>query len=563
MTKKKLSSTDPCPSPETESPAVAVIGGGYWGKNLVRNFYNLDSLKLVSDKDETILSSYKDQYKGIETCLALTDVLSNDDIRGVVIATPAETHFNIARESLFAGKHVFVEKPLVLREEEGRELIDLARERRRVLMVGHLLQYHPVFIRLKELAHSGELGRIDYIYSHRLNLGKIRREENILWSFAPHDISMILTLAEEEPEDLITTGGNYLHRKIADVTTTHMNFSSGLQAHIFVSWLHPFKEQKLVVVGEKKMAVFDDTNSWEDKLLLYPHQINWKKNLPVPTKAEPERVDILQKEPLRQECRHFLDCITSGTQPITDGHEGLKVLKILNASQASLNDDGRRIKLGLGVDAVDAGLDATINSTASTAAFSRRRSNVHGVFVHPSAIVDDNVAIGRGTKIWHFSHILSNSKIGDNCNIGQNVVVGPDVDIGKGCKIQNNVSVYKGITLEEGVFCGPSMVFTNIYNPRAEIGKMDQVRPTWVKKGATIGANATVVCGVTLGRYCFIGAGAVVNKNVPDFALVVGNPAKQIGWACECGERLSDDLECLVCEKKYEKGTDGLVVVGS
>ena len=560
MTQKTPSPIAPNPPPEAEIPAVAVIGGGYWGKNLVRNFYNLNSLKLVSDKNETILSNYKDQYKGIETCLALTDVLSSKDIQGVVIATPAETHFTIARESLLADKHVYVEKPLVLREEEGQELIELARESSRILMVGHLLQYHPVFIRLKDLAHSGELGRINYIYSHRLNLGKIRREENILWSFAPHDISMILALAGEEPESLITTGGNYLHQKIADVTTTHMNFSSGLQAHIFVSWLHPFKEQKLVVVGERKMAVFDDTNPWEDKLLLYPHQINWKKNLPIPTKADPERVDITQEEPLRQECRHFLDCITHGAQPITDGHEGLKVLKILNASQASLNDKGRMITLGVNSN------KSQVTGSSGSASFDSSRVTRHtqtGVFIDPSAIVDDHVKIGRGTKIWHFSHILSNTKIGANCNIGQNVVIGPDVDIGTGCKIQNNVSVFKGITLEDGVFCGPSMVFTNIYNPRAEIRKMDQVRPTLVRRGATIGANATIVCGITLGRYCFIGAGAVVNKNIPDFALVVGNPAKQIGWACECGERLSDDFECIACEKKYKKGTDGLVFVDS
>ena len=539
-------------------PAVAIIGGGYWGKNLVRNFYNLNSLKLVSDKNEAILADYKDQYKSIETCFALTDVLSNKDIQGVVIATPAETHFNIARESLLAGKHVYVEKPLALREEEGRELVRLARESRLVLMVGHLLRYHPVFIHLKELARSGELGRINYIYSHRLNLGRIRREENILWSFAPHDISMILALAGEEPETLMTAGGNYLHQKIADVTTTHMNFSSGLRAHSFVSWLHPFKEQKLVVVGERKMAVFNDTNPWEDKLLLYPHQINWKNNLPVPTKAEPERVDIAQEEPLRQECRHFLDCIQSGTQPITDGHEGLKVLKILNASQVSLNDNGRIIKLTPGADT---DLVAEAAGTTASDVHAMLRAEAQGVFVHPSAIIDGNVIIGRGTKIWHFSHVLSNSKIGESCNIGQNVVIGPDVEIGKGCKIQNNVSVFKGTTLEDGVFCGPSMVFTNIYNPRAEIGKMDQIRPTLVKKGATIGANATIVCGITLGRYCFIGAGAVVNNNIPDFALVVGNPAKQIGWACECGERLPDDLECLACGKQFEKCPNGLVAV--
>ena len=161
--------------------------------------------------------------------------------------------------------------------------------------------------------------------------------------------------------------------------------------------------------------------------------------------------------------------------------------------------------------------------------------------------------IPRCKHVWHFSHILRGSKIGTQCNIGQNVAIGPDVKIGNRCKIQNNVSVYKGVTLENDVFCGPSMVFTNIYNPRAEIRKMDQIRPTLVKKGATIGANATVICGIIIGRYSFIGAGSLVNKNVPDYALVVGNPVKQIGWACECGEGLPDDLECLTCGKEYKK----------
>ncbi len=496
----------------------------------------------------------------MDTCLALTDVLSRSDIGGVAIATPAETHFNIARESLLAGKHVYVEKPLVLREDEGQELIELAQKRDLVLMVGHLLQYHPVFIRLKELAHAGELGRINYIYSNRLNLGKIRREENILWSFAPHDISMILSLTGEEPESLITTGGNYLHQKIADVTTTHMDFPSGLQAHIFVSWLHPFKEQKLVVVGDKKMAVFDDTLPWENKLLLYPHQINWKNNMPVPTKADPERVEIEQQEPLRQECRHFLDCITNGTKPITDGEEGLRVLRILNASQASLNRNGRKIVF---TAEADSGFKYEGDANNLSAISYELRSDAQGAFIHPTAVIDDQVTIGTGTKIWHFSHVLSNSRIGQSCSIGQNVVIGPDVSIGKDCKIQNNVSVFKGITLEEGVFCGPSMVFTNIYNPRAEIGKMDQVRPTLVKRGATIGANATIICGVTLGRYCFIGAGALVNKNISDYALVVGNPARQIGWSCECGERLPDDFECLVCGKNYQKNEQGLEPVSN
>jgi UDP-2-acetamido-3-amino-2,3-dideoxy-glucuronate N-acetyltransferase len=530
-------------------PQVAVIGCGYWGKNLVRNYHNLGALKLICDKNETALADFKRQYGDVDTCIALADVLSRKDIAGVVVSSPAETHFSIARESLLAGKNVFVEKPLTLHAQEGRELIALAKEKNKVLMVGHLLQYHPVFMHLKEMASSGELGRINYIYSHRLNLGKIRREENILWSFAPHDISMILALADEDPESVITTGGNYLHQKIADVTTTHLEFPSGLRAHIFVSWLHPFKDQKLVVVGDRKMAVFDDTQPWNDKLLLYPHQIQWKNHMPVPNKADAERVDIHEEEPLRQECLHFMECMSDGSEPITDGEEGLKVLNILNASQASLNACGKKIKL------------KTVTERSGIAGASNFAAPEY--FVHPTAVIDDNVTVGQGSKIWHFSHILSGSKLGEKCNLGQNVMVGPEVSIGNNCKLQNNVSVYQGVTLEDGVFCGPSMVFTNIYNPRAEIRKMDQVRPTRVKKGATIGANATIVCGVTLGRYSFIGAGTIVNKNVADYAIVVGNPARQIGWACECGERLTEDLDCLSCGKHFAKKAKGLELIRS
>jgi UDP-2-acetamido-3-amino-2,3-dideoxy-glucuronate N-acetyltransferase len=510
-------------------PNIAVIGSGYWGKNLVRNFDQLGALKLICDKNEHTLCQFKDQYPEVDVCMAYSDVLNRDDIHGVVIATPAETHYFLAKEAILAGNNVYVEKPLVLDEKEGEELITLAKKHNRVLMVGHLLQYHPAFIRLKELVKGGELGRINYIYSNRLNLGKIRREENVFWSFAPHDISMILTLAGELPDKVSATGGCYLHKTIADVTTTHLEFSSGLKAHIFVSWLHPFKEQKLVVVGDKKMAVFDDMKPWEEKLLVYSHEIHWDANIPVPVKAEPERIEIIQSEPLKNECQHFLECILEAKQPITDGSEGLGVLKMLKAGQKSLEAKGQSIKLAKNED-------GPVSNSFSA---------------HPTAVIDSGCEIGEGTKIWHFSHVLTGSKIADMCNIGQNVVIGPDVTIGKGCKIQNNVSVYKGVTLEDGVFCGPSMVFTNIYNPRAEITKMDQVRPTLVRKGATIGANATIVCGVTIGNYAFIGAGAVVINDVPDNALVVGNPGKVIGWACDCGDRLTDSFKCESCGKEY------------
>jgi UDP-2-acetamido-3-amino-2,3-dideoxy-glucuronate N-acetyltransferase len=250
------------------------------------------------------------------------------------------------------------------------------------------------------------------------------------------------------------------------------------------------------------------------------------------------------------ECTHFLDCIREGRQPLTDGDEGVRVLKILNASQMSLDEFGRQIDLS----------DASASSAQGAPSETKAPAAGPNAFVHPSAVIDDEVTIGDSTKIWHFCHVLSHSVIGRKCNIGQNVVIGPDVRIGDGCKIQNNVSVYKGVTLENGVFCGPSMVFTNIFNPRAAIGKMDQVRPTLVKTGATIGANATIVCGTTLGKYCFVGAGAVVTRNVPDHALVMGNPAKHTGWMCHCGERLSDDLECQFCGNEYQKQSNGLVV---
>ena len=382
------------------------------------------------------------------------------------------------------------------------------------------------------MINRGEIGRIQYIYSRRLSLGKIRREENILWSFAPHDISVILNLTGEEPSYVDSIGSNFLHARIADVTMTNLKFPSGIGAHVFVSWLNPFKEQRLVIVGDRGMLVFDDTQPVEQKLLLFPHTIHWQNGLPVTQKADSSPIDLTEswKEPLKVECEAFLAAMQTGQVPITSGEEGLRVLRILELSQHS-------------IEAKEKDLTADVSHLTS-------RSSSY--FVHPTAIIDDKVTIGEGTKIWHFCHILSGSKIGENCNIGQNCVIGPDVIIGNKCKIQNNVSIYKGVTLEDGVFCGPSMVFTNIYNPRAEISKMDQLRPTCVKKGATLGANCTIVCGHTIGRYAFIGAGAVVTKDVPDHALMVGNPASQIGWTCECGERLNDFYQCIVCGKSYK-----------
>jgi len=234
---------------------------------------------------------------------------------------------------------------LALTVEEGVELTTLAQENKRILMVGHLLEYHPAVLKLKELVDKGELGKINYIYSTRLNLGKIRREENILWSFAPYDISVILLLLNEMPREVCAHGGNYLHFQIADITATNLNFKSGVSAHIFVSWLHPYKEQKLIVIGDKKMAVFDDVAK-KDKLFLYPHKIDWIERVPVPRRKKAEKVEFEMKEPLREECQHFLHCIESRQTPRRDGNNRVRVLQVLSASQSSLEHHGIPVNIG-------------------------------------------------------------------------------------------------------------------------------------------------------------------------------------------------------------------------
>jgi UDP-2-acetamido-3-amino-2,3-dideoxy-glucuronate N-acetyltransferase len=554
-----MNQTDQTDKIDQTNQSIAVIGAGYWGKNLVRNFHELNALAAICDSDEGQLRAFQAQYPGVRTVARFSEVLADRCIQSVAIATPAETHGAMVKEALLAGKDVFVEKPLCLSVATGRELVALAREQGRILMVGHLLWYHPAILKLKELISSGQLGRIQYIYSNRLNLGKIRREENILWSFAPHDISVILGLLDEMPSAVQAQGGNYLHQQIADVTISLLSFSSGVKAHIFVSWLHPYKEQKLVVVGEKKMAMFDDMEK-KDKLLLYPHSIDWKNNVPVANKAEAQPVPVETDEPLRAECLHFLDCVRTRSRPRTDGEEGLRVLSVLQQCQQALETGppSQRTQQAQPNKRVQPDKPDQPDNLDEP---NKRDKPSPSYFAHESAFIDDGVEIGEGTSIWHTSHILKGSRLGKNCKIGQNVVVGPNVRVGNGVKIQNNVSVYEGVTLEDYVFCGPSMVFTNVMNPRSEIPRMHEHKNTLVKRGATLGANCTILCGTTIGRYALIGAGAVVTKDVPDFALVVGNPARVTGWMCECGVKLSmsgNKGRCSSCNQRYVKGSKGL-----
>lgn len=528
-----------------DNPNIAVIGCGHWGKNLVRNFAEIGHLAAVSDVNMDVAQGFADQYGA--KALSFDDVLSDGEIDGVVLATPAEMHADMGMKALNAGKHVYVEKPLALDIDDARQMVELSNAKDLTLMVGHLLQYHPAYLKVKELLKGGELGRLEYVYSNRLNFGKIRQEENVFWSFAPHDVSMILGLTGELPDDVRTEASFYLSDDVADTTVTHMRFPSGVNAHIFVSWLHPFKEQKLVIIGTEGMLTFTDNEPWEKKLQLYKHKVVWDNGVPEPEKADPVYIPLEESEPLKLECQHFVDCIKDGVRPNTDGAEGLRVLRVLNAAEESAQNQETVSLSGAAVKKKPELEDEEEFFTDESG----------DIFVHESAYVDEGCMIGGGSKVWHFSHILGGTSIGEDCSIGQNVMAGPDVTIGKGCKIQNNVSLYKGVNLGDGVFCGPSCVFTNVLNPRAGVERKDEFKPTNVGDGATIGANATIVCGHDLGDYCMIGAGAVITKNVRPHALMVGVPAKQAGWVSHDGEILGEDLVCPRSGCVYEVDSHG------
>jgi UDP-2-acetamido-3-amino-2,3-dideoxy-glucuronate N-acetyltransferase len=323
---------------------IAVVGAGYWGTNLVRVFHQLGVLHRICDFSTDRLAQLAQQYGHVQMNSSYEAILEDPVVDAVVIATPAETHYGLARQALLAGKDVFVEKPLTLRSEEATQLTLLAEDGRRILMVGHLLEFHPAITRLQELIAQGELGRLEYLYSNRLNMGKVRREENALWSFAPHDISVILLLLKQMPIQVAATGGTYLQPNIADVTVSTMLFDRGVRAHLFVSWLHPYKEQKLVVVGEHRMAVFDDVSK-TDKLQIYDKKIDLVNGNFVAEKPKARTVEFPPDEPLGLECRHFLECIETRRQPKTDGHDGGRVLRVLEASQRSLSMNGEPVQL--------------------------------------------------------------------------------------------------------------------------------------------------------------------------------------------------------------------------
>ncbi len=309
------------------------VGCGYWGKKVARNLASLNALHAVADVSEEARTQISEEY-GVSG-LDFEAVLNDPDCDAVAIVSPASLHAEHVRRALLAGKHVFVEKPLALQLFDGHSLVKLARDRGRILMVGHLLRYHPIVVALVEQVKSGRLGEIKHIYSRRFGLGKIRTEEDVIWSFAPHDISIILALLGETPTYVSGEATSILTAGIADIANIHLGFPSGVSARVSVSWLNPTKEQRTVVIGSNAHAVFDDTLDWDKKLQIYDHRIDLTADAPSVSKAEPVAPKVEKGEPLREELSHFLNCIATGRQPLTDGAEAVRVLDVLEQAAKS------------------------------------------------------------------------------------------------------------------------------------------------------------------------------------------------------------------------------------
>lgn len=495
-----------------KGPRIAVIGVGNWGINHVKVFYKLGLLAAIADANEQLCQKFSGHFAGVDVYGKHEDIFNRPDIDGVVIATPAPTHYELAKAALLADKDVLLEKPMTLSVGDAQELTDIAEDRKKVLMVGHILLYKPAVQKIIQCVQDGLVGDLKYIEMRRLKLGKVRSQENVLWSFSPHDIALLLSIMREPVKKISAEGMAFIQPAVEDDVNIHMVFQSGVKAHIHASWVWPEDERKTIIIGSHGMIYYDEN---ENRVWLHSKGID--RDLRVIDDGRME-LPVESKDALESEAIHFIDCINRRLPPFTDGRKGVDVIKVLVEADHLL----------------------------------KKASGNKGYFVHESAVIDYPVKIGKGTQIWHFSHVMPGAEIGELCKIGQNVFIAKKVKIGNNVKIQNNVNIYEGVILEDDVFCGPSMVFTNVKTPRSAFPRNTprDYFPTIVKKGASIGANATIVCGVKIGKHALVGAGAVVTKDIPDYAVVYGNPARIRGWICPCGSVVSGSKETkLKCKR--------------
>ncbi len=509
---------------------IALLGFGRWGRNHAATLHRMKCLGMIIDPSPQSLEQAKALYPDVELSTSRDSAL-RPDIAGVVLATPVESHGPLARFFISARKPVLVEKPLALTLEEGEEIVGLSLRRDVLLQVGHVLEYHPARKEVERLLEEGALGRLLSARMVRTNLGTIRDVEDILFSFAPHDIAFAVRLGHGAPARVSAAGFDLLEHGVADTASLTLEFETPhpFVAHIDVSWLEPCKERRSILVGTQGMLEWNDT-AGQKRLVFYKiGEAVGQGGTPQRKVTEKLELPLQAGEPLESELLDFVEAIRARRQPRAHAQSGLDVLRVLYAAKMSMNER-RTIKM----------------SEVKTKPY-----------VHPTAIVDEGALVGEGSKIWHFSHVMPGAKIGKDVVLGQNCYVASKAEIGDGCRLQNNISVYDLVILEEEVFVGPSAVFTNVRNPRAFVSRKDEYAVTRVKRGATLGANSTVVCGATVNEYAFIAAGSVVSKDIPAYALAVGVPARVVGFVCRCGDRLSFDEEgnstCSRCGLRYRK----------
>ena len=522
---------------------IIVVGAGKWGSNIIKTVYDLGHLRAIVESDKTTFQNAQqkfESFRNISWHSTLHQAIISIPKASVIIATPPRTHYQLAQTALMAGRHVFVEKPLCQKSQDSKSLVCLASTRRCILMVDHLLRYNAPHRILHRLIQAGFVGKVNRVRMTRLNFGTVRTHENVLWSLSPHDVSVLLGIMDDQlPEAISANGQKIVSSDIEDHATVTLHFKRNVIAQIEASWLHPEKERRTFVYGNDGVLILNEhiTNPNQKNLEGYRWSATKKEDgsaiLIEKSEADlmkylrenelPENVEENdeQKPPLECAIKHFTRCISQGIEPITDGNEGHRVVTVLEAASASLAKKGELVSVP--------------------------NREVYNIMIHETAIVEPKAKLGKGTKVWHFSHIMDGAVLGNSCNIGQNVYIGGKAKLGCNVKVQNNVSIYDAVTIDDDVFLGPSCVLTNVKTPRSHVNRKNMYQPTVIGKGATVGANATIVCGVTLGEYCFVGAGSVVTKNILPYALVYGNPATQKGWVSKTGANLKP-LSSKKCE---------------
>ncbi|XP_074661235.1 uncharacterized protein LOC141913916 [Tubulanus polymorphus] len=542
----------------SEMLRIGVIGCGYCGKNHVRVLIERGSLAGVCDGDVATVASFRRTHPGVAV-YSLDEMLADDSVDAVVIATPDRSHYDLAEQALRAGKHVLVEKPMTLSYAQARRLVRRADSRRLLVTTGHQMLHHNAVQAMLRSISSGAIGDVTTVRTYWYRSDTTDRVD---WRMEPHDIDVILAVAGGRMPLRLRAVGQTT-RGLSQEVDIRMEFGdgTGLKTTSTMIWDYPVKGHKIVVNGKAGAFVFDDGQPWSKKLKFYPTDSDVDA-VRFSLTGTPDASDggffvpCCVEEPLKSEHSAFAKAIVSygdgSTESCAPDDLGIDVLCLLELAHESLESDGswRLIDEYLNRAQFDEGNFDNVTCYERRDVFRHRvrvqdlrMESKHDYFVHETSVLEPGCKIGSGTKIWLYSQVRSGAVIGPDCQLGQNVYIDAGVTIGRGCKLQNNVSVCRYVTLADGVFCGPSCTFTNNRHPRAE--KRDwKPESTVVERGATIGANATVVCGVRIGRYAMIGAGAVVTKDVKAYALVYGNPAVQRGWVNEKCDKLSTDLVC-------------------